>query len=56
MLSDFGIVKIMDDDDIVELTGANITIGTAEYMAPEQVFSKNVDLPSGYLFSGNRLL
>lgn len=43
MLSDFGIVKIMDNDDIVELTGANITIGTAEYMAPEQVFSKNVD-------------
>jgi serine/threonine protein kinase len=43
MLSDFGVAKVVDADDAAELTGTMITIGTPEYMAPEQVNSKHVD-------------
>jgi serine/threonine protein kinase len=43
MLTDFGIAKIIDEETIVELTGTNTTMGTPEYMAPEQVTSKYVD-------------
>ncbi len=35
-LSDFGVAKILDLDDGLTLTGANVGIGTPEYMAPEQ--------------------
>ncbi len=44
MLTDFGIAKIVDEANTVDLTGTNVTIGTPEYMAPEQVVSKTVDL------------
>jgi len=43
MLTDFGIAKIIDDEATVDLTGTNATVGTPEYMAPEQVTSKTVD-------------
>jgi len=36
MLSDFGIAKILGSNDGATLTGAGATIGTPEYMAPEQ--------------------
>jgi hypothetical protein len=36
MLSDFGIAKILESTDGGTLTGAGMTIGTPEYMAPEQ--------------------
>ncbi len=36
MLSDFGIAKILESKDGVTLTGAGMSIGTPEYMAPEQ--------------------
>lgn len=42
-LSDFGIAKVIDEEATVELTGTNATIGTPEYMAPEQVSSKSID-------------
>jgi serine/threonine protein kinase len=43
LLIDFGIAKLMDDDTAMELTGTRATVGTPEYMAPEQVTSKFVD-------------
>ncbi len=43
MLSDFGVAKVVDAEDAAELTGTMVTIGTPEYMAPEQVNSKHVD-------------
>ncbi len=43
MLTDFGIAKIVDEENPQELTGTGIAIGTPEYMAPEQVTSKTTD-------------
>ena len=43
MLTDFGIAKIVDDEATMDLTGTSATVGTPEYMAPEQVISKTVD-------------
>jgi Tol biopolymer transport system component/tRNA A-37 threonylcarbamoyl transferase component Bud32 len=36
MLTDFGIAKILENQDVETLTGTGIGIGTPEYMAPEQ--------------------
>jgi len=43
MLSDFGIAKILDAGDALRLTSTNVMIGTPDYMAPEQIHSKDVD-------------
>lgn len=43
MLTDFGIAKIIDEEATQDLTGTSAAVGTPEYMAPEQVVSKNVD-------------
>ncbi len=43
MLTDFGIAKIIDDEATMDLTGTRATVGTPEYMAPEQVTAKTVD-------------
>jgi serine/threonine protein kinase len=43
MLSDFGIAKILESDEAVDLTGTGVGIGTPEYMAPEQAMGKEVD-------------
>jgi S1-C subfamily serine protease/predicted Ser/Thr protein kinase len=43
MLSDFGIAKILDRPEAVQLTGTGVGLGTPEYMAPEQGLGKPVD-------------
>jgi hypothetical protein len=40
LVADFGIAKAIDE---LELTGAGTTLGTAKYLAPEQVEGKPVD-------------
>ena len=44
MLTDFGVAKVLEEDATQDLTGTSATVGTPEYMAPEQVTSKSVDL------------
>jgi eukaryotic-like serine/threonine-protein kinase len=41
LLTDFGIAKGVDGDD--DLTSANIMMGTAKYLSPEQVRGKKLD-------------
>jgi serine/threonine protein kinase len=43
MLADFGVAKVLDEDGTLDLTGTNATVGTPDYMAPEQIVSKSVD-------------
>jgi len=42
MLSDFGIAKILETDEAT-LTGSGVSIGTPEYMSPEQSMGRGVD-------------
>jgi len=43
MLSDFGIAKILETEETIDLTGTGTGIGTPEYMAPEQALSQGID-------------
>ena len=43
MLSDFGVAKILELDETLDLTGTSIGVGTPYYMAPEQGKSKHID-------------
>ena len=43
LLTDFGVAKIIDDEATMDLTSTHATVGTPEYMAPEQVTAKTVD-------------
>jgi tRNA A-37 threonylcarbamoyl transferase component Bud32 len=43
MLTDFGVVKIIDEEATLDLTGTSAAVGTPEYMAPEQATAKNID-------------
>ncbi len=44
MLVDFGIAKIVEEEVTIDLTGTRGTIGTPEYMSPEQGLGKPVDV------------
>jgi serine/threonine protein kinase len=43
MLTDFGIAKVLDLEETMELTGTSAAMGTPEYMAPEQTTAKTAD-------------
>ena len=42
-LSDFGIAKILELDETMDLTGTSVGVGTPWYMSPEQGKGKNID-------------
>ena len=43
MLTDFGIAKVLDVEETMDLTGTSVAVGTPEYMAPEQATAKTAD-------------
>jgi serine/threonine protein kinase len=43
MLADFGIAKMLELEETLDLTGTSAAVGTPEYMAPEQANAKTVD-------------
>jgi len=43
MLSDFGIAKLLESEQTLDLTGTGVGVGTPEYMAPEQGAGQPVD-------------
>jgi serine/threonine protein kinase len=43
LLSDFGVAKILELDETLDLTGTGVGVGTPEYMAPEQGRGERVD-------------
>lgn len=46
MLSDFGIAKMLEAEETLDLTGTGVGVGTPEYMSPEQAQGKVVDFRS----------
>lgn len=43
MLTDFGIARLLENEDAQTLTGTGVGVGTPEYMSPEQGIGKEVD-------------
>lgn len=43
MLSDFGVVKLLETKDLIDSDAIGVGVGTPEYMSPEQTMGKEVD-------------
>jgi len=43
MLTDFGIARLLENEDTQTLTGTGVGVGTPEYMSPEQGLGREVD-------------
>ena len=43
MLSDFGVAKVLESEETLDLTTTGMGVGTPEYIAPEQASGKAVD-------------
>jgi len=43
MLSDFGVAKILENEETLDLTVTGMGVGTPEYMAPEQASGRSFD-------------
>lgn len=43
LITDFGTAKLLQPEDGISLTGSSASIGTPDYMAPEQIAAKFVD-------------
>ncbi len=43
LLTDFGLVKVVSDEQQISLTGNGMPVGTPDYMAPEQVTGDTID-------------
>ncbi|MBT7191079.1 MAG: SUMF1/EgtB/PvdO family nonheme iron enzyme [Anaerolineae bacterium] len=43
LLTDFGVAKMLEGDETLDLTNTGMGVGTPEYMAPEQFQGGNVD-------------
>ena len=43
MLTDFGIARILETEETLDLTGTGMGVGTPDYMAPEQGLGQKVD-------------
>ena len=43
MLTDFGIARLLENEDSQTLTGTGVGVGTPEYMSPEQGMGREVD-------------
>ncbi|MCB2160550.1 protein kinase [bacterium] len=43
LLTDFGVAKLLESEDTLDLTGTSVGIGTPAYLAPEQGHGKSID-------------
>lgn len=43
LLSDFGVAKVLEAEETLDLTGTGVGIGTPDYMAPEQGLGHSMD-------------